>query len=175
MKISIFIIAFLIFAGLSIPCAAQPFDTSIKTDRDLNAIYGLWQTADRDGVIELLPCNNRICGSFFWVEEDGDEDIPRDSKNPDPDKRDHPLCGMQFMGGFTPNGHGQFESGWIYSPNHGQTFSASMNLIDENTLVLRGYFLIPLFGESQTWTRATNAQKCRVEPAPSAQPMNYNK
>ena len=77
--------------------------------------------------------------------------------------RDKPLCGMQFMGGFEPDGKGHYNGGWIYSPRHGANFSAEMKLVNPSTLDLHGYIFIPLFGASQTWTRAKAMTHCKGE------------
>jgi uncharacterized protein (DUF2147 family) len=126
------------------------------------ALSGLWYTQDHDGGIELYPCGDQMCGRFYWLRDDSPGNISYDDKNPDPAKRTRPLCGMQFMGGFTldPDEKDHYVDGWIYSPRHGKIFDAEMTLVNHNTLKLHGYVLVPLFGESQTWTRAKKLPKC---------------
>ncbi|MGE3623958.1 MAG: DUF2147 domain-containing protein, partial [Bdellovibrionales bacterium] len=89
----------------------------------LSAVSGWWYTEGMEGGVELYPCGKDVCGRFYWLgDEKGADTVSLDSRNPDPSRRDHPLCLMQFMGGFTPDGQGRYTDGWIYSPRHGATF-----------------------------------------------------
>ena len=123
-------------------------------------LTGLWYTEGRDGGVELYPCGEEICGRLYWLNERGEQGAARDEKNPDPKKRDRSLCRMEFMGGFHAEGEGHYADGWIYSPEHGEVFSAEMTLLDEDTLDLHGYVLTPILGESQTWKRADAMPSC---------------
>lgn len=122
-----------------------------------DAIQGVWYTQDRDGGVELYPCDGKICGRLYWLKDDGGS---RDEHNPDPAKRQRPLCHMQFMGDFTKNTDGRYTDGWIYNPDSGSTYHAQMRIVDRNTLELRGYILMPLFGGSQIWKRAGDLPSC---------------
>lgn len=126
----------------------------------IEAVAGYWYTQDRDGIIELYACGEEVCGRFHWLRQDGPQQVARDTRNPDPDKQQRPLCALQFMGGFVASDSGAFEDGWIYSPRHGAIFSARMTLVDADTLDLHGYLLTPLLGESQVWHRAAAAPSC---------------
>ncbi len=108
--------------------------------------------------------DNKICGRFAWVKPTPEQGVAHDDHNPDPTKRQRPLCHMQFMGDFTPDGQGHYEGGWIYSPRHGQIFNAEMTLVNHDTLDLHGYVLTPILGESQTWTRAKTVPACMETP-----------
>lgn len=156
----VFFVLFLTVMWLPKNSAATDGESFSNAEPQINSISGLWYTSDKDGVVELYPCEGKICGRFHWVEDEADGSISRDTKNPDFSKRSRPLCGMQFMWGFTPEGNGIFESGWIYSPRHGSNFSANLHLVDNENLILRGYFIIPLLGEDQNWTRAHDAPSC---------------
>ena len=47
-----------------------------------------------------------------------------------------------------------WEDGEIYNPKDGKTYSCKMELSkDKNTLEVRGYVGISLFGKTNTWTR----------------------
>jgi uncharacterized protein (DUF2147 family) len=131
-------------------------------EQNIKTISGTWLTDDKDGVVELYPCQQKICGRFHWLKEDSPENPSLDDKNRDPDKRNVPLCGLQFMGGFEPQGGGRFTDGWIYSPHDGNTYSANLTLRDQNTLELHGYVLIPLFGQSRFWTRTGTEPTCQT-------------
>jgi uncharacterized protein (DUF2147 family) len=125
-----------------------------------DSIAGFWLTDDKDGVIELYPCGAQICGRFHWLKDDSPEKPSLDDHNHDPTLRQRPLCGLPFMGAFQPEEGGKFDNGWIYSVRDGNTYSASLSLLNADSLELRGYFLIPLLGESRTWTRTGAEPVC---------------
>ena len=129
---------------------------------------GLWLVKDRHGVIAIERCaGGALCGRLVWFVP-GPEDIGKpavDGHNPDPALRGRALCGLVMMGGFKPAGPREWEDGWIYDPESGKTYSARMRLESDGRLRLRGFVLIPLFGESQVWTRSGPVTPCSP-PAP---------
>jgi len=133
------------------------------TNLAVDPVNGYWQTENGEGTVEIYDCGERVCGRFHWLNKDSLDDVSRDIKNPDPDKRDRPLCKMQFMGGFSQVSPGHYEGGWIYSPRSGSTYSARLTMIDHDTLDLHGYVLTPLLGESQTWKRVSPDPVCTTE------------
>jgi uncharacterized protein (DUF2147 family) len=126
----------------------------------LRSITGTWKTEDGDGVVEFYPCDQKICGRFHWLKKDSPEHPSLDDKNPDPEQRTRHLCEMSFMGGFTPQGEGRFTDGWIYSPHDGGTYSGNLTLKNSDTVELRGFVFIPLFGETQVWKRTGSDPVC---------------
>ena len=81
-------------------------------------------------------------------------DIATDWRNPDPALRSRKVIGSPVMWGFTqgsdPN---TYDNGTIYSGENGKTYTANVSLQPDGRLRLRGYVGIPLFGETQVWTR----------------------
>jgi uncharacterized protein (DUF2147 family) len=125
---------------------------------------GRWLVEDQRAVIEIYACGERLCGKVVWQSEPREKDgtVKRDRHNPDPALRGKPLCGLQVMAGFTavPGSPGEWQDGSIYSPESGSTYSATLSLKDAATLHLRGYVLMPLLGETQTWTRDSAHPDC---------------
>jgi uncharacterized protein (DUF2147 family) len=122
---------------------------------DPSPVFGQWLTENRRGVIEMVPCADKVCGKLVWMIEPLRHGAPAiDEYNPKPELRQRPLCGMTILGDFHETEPRHFEDGWIYSPDSGKTYHATMTLEENGTLRLRGYVGIPLFGESQHWTRA---------------------
>jgi uncharacterized protein (DUF2147 family) len=132
-----------------------------------NGVVGRWLTQDRKGVIAIAPCGNSICGRIDWMnppDDPKDGKISRDSNNPNPALRQRTICGLQIIYGFQRDGsdpHGWVE-GAIYDPESGKVYHANITLVDPQHLRLRGYVGIPLFGESQIWTRADNYPRCQA-------------
>lgn len=126
-----------------------------------DGLAGKWVTQDREAVIEFYPCDGDVyCGRFFWLQEDSAETPSLDERNPDPALKTRPLCGLEFLGGFSDQGEGDYGSGWIYSPRHGAKFSASIRLLDQDKLELRGFMFVPFLGSSEVWLRQDHSIAC---------------
>jgi uncharacterized protein (DUF2147 family) len=127
-----------------------------------NRVTGTWKTADGRALIEMYYCGAKICGRVAWLREpcfpaddrEGMAGTPRtDRYNPDPEKRNRRVIGLQIMEGFTRNGYNRWDHGTIYDADTGRTYRSRLTLVDPNRLELHGYIGIPLFGRSSIWTR----------------------
>jgi len=127
-------------------------------------IIGLWQTqkAEKNAQIDIDRClddKTQLCGKITWLQEPNyaDGSQKRDKNNPDPTQRLRPLIGMNLIQDFAidPNDPNKCSDGTIYNPENGKTYTCSMDLIQPNTLEVRGYVGLPIFGETQTWIRVT--------------------
>jgi len=118
------------------------------------SVTGRWLSEDRKGVIEIYPCGDKVCGKLAWLAEPNENGKPKlDHNNPDPALRQQPLCGLVMLRGFHQTEPNRWGDGLIYNPENGKNYHATLTL-DGNVLKLRGYVGIPLFGATQTWTRA---------------------
>ena len=120
-------------------------------------IAGTWVNGDGDGLIELVIENGELQGRIVGSTDDPDNLRPPrlDDKNPDPALRSRKLIGLVFLSGFRYD-DGRWTGGRIYDPNSGNTYRGTITVIDRDTLSLRGYVGLPLFGRSDTWKRHTN-------------------
>lgn len=117
-------------------------------------IFGRWLTATKRGVVDIYACGDSVCGRLVWLINPMRRGAPAaDDKNPDPALRQRSLCGLTMLGGFRRAEPQRWTDGWIYDPDSGKTYHATMFLESAGVLQLRGYVGIPLFGETQTWTR----------------------
>jgi uncharacterized protein (DUF2147 family) len=122
-------------------------------------LLGRWLSESRKGVIEIYSCADKLCGKLIWLSEPIRDGAPAiDRNNPDAAQKGRPLCGLKMLGDFHQLESNRWGDGWIYSPENGKTYRATMSL-DGDHLKLRGYIGIPLLGETQTWTRADPQQK----------------
>ncbi len=122
-----------------------------------SAIYGDWLTGDHRGVIRITACGEAICGQI----------VGQDWKpgHPQPvDNHGQIECGQVILQGSRSgpllwNGH-------ITDPDDGSRYSASFRLVTADRMALRGYILLPLFGQTQDWTRWSGAigDNCRFTP-----------
>jgi uncharacterized protein (DUF2147 family) len=117
---------------------------------------GVWLTEDQEGAIEIFDCGTRLCGRIVWqlspLRSDGNPDV--DDQNPDPAKRQEPICGLQIIGDLAQVGPTKWQDGWVYDPDGGKTYRATLTMEGSDALRLRGYIGIPLIGGSQLWRPA---------------------
>lgn len=118
---------------------------------------GKWLTEAKDAQIEIVACDNKLCGSIVWLREPLDEQgqTKLDKKNPDPEKRKQTILGLPLLSGFvkSANAAEKWEEGRIYNPDDGDLYRCTMTLESPTVLKVRGYVGIPLLGKTQTWTR----------------------
>ena len=114
---------------------------------------GFWLTENGRAVINTYECKRGLCGSIHWIIDGG---MKIDEKNPDPEFKGQPLCNLVILWGFNKDGD-DWEDGKIYKADDGDIYNATITVKDENTLALRGYVGVPLFGKTQTWSRVNPA------------------
>lgn len=124
---------------------------------------GLWLTENKRAAIQISDCGDKLCGHIAWIIDSG---MQKDSKNPDPAKRNNPMCGLPILWGFSQNANNPkvWEKGRIYKADEGDIYHATISVVDENKLYLRGYVGIPLLGKTQYWTRVSkkNYPACKL-------------
>lgn len=120
-----------------------------KTD-----VEGRWLTQDGDGWITIQIAGDSLEGSVAGSPDPKQrEEREFDDRNPDPNLRTRRLEGLTIMTGLEYEGDGHWSGGTVYDPNSGKTYKCSVQQIDTNTLKIRGFIGISLFGRSETWTR----------------------
>jgi len=119
---------------------------------------GLWNTiSDRDGkptaVVEIRELNGELSGvvrELLVVASPEDSVCDKCSGA----RKGQRIVGMEIL----THMHRDDDkwTGEILDPENGQTYRATMKLgAGGETLVLRGYIWLPIFGRSQTWVRRT--------------------
>ncbi|MDP6345916.1 MAG: DUF2147 domain-containing protein [Alphaproteobacteria bacterium] len=117
---------------------------------------GVWATEGGKSHVQIMPCEDKLCGTIIWLKEPlNDEGEPKhDANNPEEEMQARPILGLPLLTGFVPNGEaGVWDDGEIYNPEDGETYSCTLTLVDDDTLKVRGYVGLPLFGKTQIWTR----------------------
>jgi uncharacterized protein (DUF2147 family) len=136
-------------------CAVTVLATSaLGRNTGADEIIGEWLTDKNEAVVEIYKCGDLYCGKIVWLKEptnpDGTDKL--DTENPDPSKRGRPIVGLVMVWDFRYHGNGRWVDGRIYDPDNGKTYSCKMDLEDD-TLKVRGYIGISLFGRTTVWTR----------------------
>ena len=129
-----------------------------------------WKNDAQGWVVEVRECDHALCGflvSYRMVHPHPPGYVPIDELNPDPTRRNTPLCGLQLIGGFKPSTrkNGDWDSGWIYNPDSGKTYAGAISQVDADTAKLRAYIGIPLIGRTLVLHRVANVSaRCAVTP-----------
>ena len=80
---------------------------------------------------------------------------PFDIHDPDPAKRSQRLCGLRIGYDFQPTNPSHAEGGQLYDPRNGKTYHGEMTS-EGDTLHLRGYVGLRMFGRTEDWTRISS-------------------
>jgi len=142
--------------------SADPMATVAGPDG--RGIVGEWLTEGAKGRVQIYAVEGSAA-VFEGRITSGDDgpDAPRDKHNPDPALRTRPVKGVVFMTGFRYAGNDRFENGRIYDPQSGNTYRGRMRLVADDTLEVRGFLGISLFGATQVWKRVPASDQASAE------------
>lgn len=127
-------------AGVPVPSlSAEPVSNE-------SALTGYWLSQDHDGVFKIDRCGQNLCGHLIGLRYDG-TNVPHghDGKSE---------CGLLMLTNFRPmdDEKGRW-AGHILDPDTGHLYDSQIWSNQPDVLKLRGYIGLPIFGETQTWTR----------------------
>jgi len=123
----------------------------------LDDIVGVWITGGKEPAkIQVYKNGEKYFGKITWLQNPlSKEGKPRtDKNNPDKNKKSTPVIGLVILKGFKFDGHSEWRNGEIYDPESGNSYTSYLYLKNRNTLRVRGYIGLSLFGRTETWTRS---------------------
>jgi uncharacterized protein (DUF2147 family) len=145
MKKILFLIISILFSTLSL---------SAQNTNKADDIIGIWLSENKNGKVEIYKAGNKYYGKLIWgktmYEADGTTS-KKDVKNSDVSLRTRKLKDLIILTDFVFEDN-VWTDGKIYDPQAGKLYSCTMKL-KANTLNIRGYVGISLFGRSSAWTR----------------------
>lgn len=113
-----------------------------------NPVLGRWLTRNHDGVFEIDRCDDTLCGALVGMRYTGSMPLDVVKK---------PQCHETLLTGFVPSSDPGRWTGHIVNPDSGHSYQATIWSPEPDRLKLRGYLLLPIFGETQSWTRYRGA------------------
>lgn len=118
-------------------------------------IVGVWYTPENLSAIEIYKKDNCYYGKIIWEKEPNDKsgNPKKDINNPDQKLRNKPIHGLIIMKYMCFDGKREWVKGKIYNPESGNTYKIKVELINKNTLKVRGYIGVSFVGKSSVWNR----------------------
>ena len=118
---------------------------------------GDWQVPSGT-IVRVDPCSSDFCMRIVFVSPKADSTM--NIHNPDASLRARSLCALEIGSRFHASDASHASGGTIYDPKSGNTYRGTM-VVDGDTLRLRGYIGISLFGRTEIWHRVhASYQSC---------------
>ncbi|MFM8348270.1 MAG: DUF2147 domain-containing protein [Bacteroidota bacterium] len=128
---------------------------------EADGILGVWESGSGKARVKIDKMGDKYVGRIVWLREPlNEEGKPKvDKNNPDEKLRNTPLLGYRMLRDFIYAGDKRWEDGTIYDPENGSTYSCEINMTDQNTLDVRGFIGVSMFGRTDVWKRVQVKKK----------------
>ncbi len=120
-------------------------------------IFGAWNSFDEEtnrleSVIEVYEKNDQVFAKIIKItnlENQGATCI-----NCSGERKNTPILGMNILTGLKKDGD-EWSGGKILDPKNGKEYKCYIQLLDKNTLKIRGYIGFSMFGRTAIWKKAS--------------------
>ena len=118
-------------------------------------LLGEWWTENNEGRVSMARYKDGTYrGTTTCCEHKDSKDNPNiDIHNPKPELRNRSTVGIVLIWNLKYE-KGEYVDGHVYNPRDGKTYRMKMEVVDHETLKVRGYMGISLLGQTQVWKRA---------------------
>lgn len=123
---------------------------------------GRWITESGNLEIEIAPCGEAWCGTV--TRELGNRAMSA-AHQPMKAVDARPALGMRILTALQLSNDGATLSGDIYNRENGKTYRVRLHVDAARLLHVRPYVLLPLFGKTQVWQRASATRAAPPGPA----------
>ncbi len=121
-------------------------------DYSPDQLLGNWMSPQKDLIINCYKVNGQYFGKVVWFKKYYDEKHGKNLAVPE----EHWL-NYEVMKHFVFSNN-EWKDGEIYDLNTGKSYSAYITLDGPNTLKLKGYIWLTIFGETTEFTRYTESK-----------------
>ena len=147
-RIKLLILAMLFSLGTGV----NTLSASVRSD----VLIGTWENSTGHIRVEIYKKGHLFYGTLVWLKNPYHNGKPKtDWKNPDPALRNRQIIGLVIIRGFIYEGNYVWDSGKVYDPDSGNDYSCKLQLINKNSLEVRGFIGITFIGRTEIWTRVS--------------------
>ena len=102
---------------------------------------GTWIVSQRVA-FDIFPCKAALCGRIAWLRN--------------PALRTAEMCGRTILWGLTSAGPSEWDGGWFFDPENGETYNVSAHVDSTDRISARIYRGFSLFGRTEILTRISS-------------------
>ncbi|QHL90188.1 DUF2147 domain-containing protein [Sphingomonas changnyeongensis] len=106
--------------------------------------FGTWKNPQNSVHVRAQPCGPHMCGIVVWASAKAKADARKGGTDP--------LIGSRLFRDFEQEKPGIWR-GTVFVPDIGRSFSGTISVIDDNTLIGKGCLVGRVGCRSQQWTR----------------------
>jgi protein of unknown function DUF2147 len=112
------------------------------SDKDM---VGYWKIPSGKSIIKIVKEGNSYSGYVVWLKEpvynQKDKEAgksKRDRYNSNVNLRNISIIGLKVAGNLIPADNTKLRSGWVYDPFHGKKYTGTAEIVNYNTIRIRG-------------------------------------
>ena len=133
------------------------FFITFSFSMNAQTIFGAWNSFDEEtnrleSVIEVYEKNDQAFAKITKITNLDNQGAI--CINCSGERKNAPILGMNILTGLKKDGD-EWSGGKILDPKNGKEYKCYIQLLDENTLKIRGYIGFSMFGRTAIWKRAT--------------------
>ena len=124
--------------------------TTLSSLADAGSPQGLWVLDDRSTVVEIMRCENGLCGRIVGVAGESRKGaVVPDGRRIAPGESRRPLCGAVVFDGFHEADGERFVGGRFFNTEDGRFYDATATVESADAIRVRGYIGAEIFGRTR--------------------------